>query len=207
MRFLFLSLSIAIVSGLLGIDASAGPFSPDSFACLKKQNLTYAIFRAYRSTGIVDPAVVANIKNAHAGGINDVDVYIFPCFKCGKPKMQIINTVNALKGQNYNRIWIDVERREWGSKADNRKFLTEIFEEAPKHGKPVGIYTSESEWSVIVGNDWTAGSKFPLWWPRWNNNPTLDDFKPFAGWTKIVMKQYIDNKTTCKINYDMNFKR
>jgi len=48
-----------------------------------KENLSvkFVIVRASRSNGYFDFNAVANIKNAWAAGINEVDIYIFPCVK------------------------------------------------------------------------------------------------------------------------------
>jgi len=200
---------VLTVTAKFGFDASAGPFTADSMKCMKENNYVYAIFRAHQQIGRVDPNAVANVKAALAGGIDDVDVYIYPCVKCNDPKEQVIRTVNALKGLNYRRIWLDIERQGWNldTKEANRRFVSDMFEEAPKHGKVVGVYTSSAEWSQIVGNDWTAGAKFPLWWPRWDAKPTLDNFQPFAGWNACVMKQYDHNKNLCGVNFDPNYKQ
>ena len=206
MKYLIVAFAIVLVSAKLGFDASAGPFTSENMACMKKSGLVYAIFRAYRSYGVVDPAAVANIKAAHDGGINDVDVYIFPCFKCNNPRKQIQDMVKALSGSKYNWIWIDIERFAWGEKAANRKFITEMLDEAPKHGKPIGVYTNKNEWNGIVGIDFTLGSKFPLWWAYWNYKPTREDFQPFAGWKKCLIKQYDHNQHKCSVVYDLNYK-
>lgn len=40
-------------------------------------------------TGEVDLNAVKNIKNARAAGISSVDVYMFPCPRCGNPSGQV----------------------------------------------------------------------------------------------------------------------
>eukprot|EP00826_Nyctotherus_ovalis_P049775 TRINITY_DN6038_c0_g1_i1.p1 TRINITY_DN6038_c0_g1~~TRINITY_DN6038_c0_g1_i1.p1 ORF type:complete len:212 (+),score=53.18 TRINITY_DN6038_c0_g1_i1:339-974(+) len=194
------------ISAKYGFDASAGPFSVESMKCMKDNNYVFVIFRAHQQLGRVDPNAIANVKAALAGGL-DVDVYIYPCPRCRDPKQQVIRTVQALKGLNYKTIWLDVERQGWNLriKEENRKFLKEMFMEATKHGKKVGIYTSSAEWSQIVGNDWTEGAKFPLWWARWDAKPTLKNFQPFAGWRRCIMKQYDHNKNLCGVNFDQNY--
>jgi len=204
-KFLVLVLTIALTGAKLGGDIADSEKTVDDFKCLK-DHISFLIFRAYRSIGSVDPTAVPNIKNAKAAGYDDIGAYIFPCFKCGDPKGQVIATVTALKTVPYNELWIDVERHQWGTKEANRAFLSAMFDEAPKHGKPVGIYTSSAEWSVVVGNDWTAGAKFKLWWARWDNKQTLDNFQPFAGWTSCYIKQYSDEVRKCNIEYDCNYK-
>jgi len=208
-KVFFFTLLLTLCVAKLGFDASSGPFSVTTMQCMKNTGYSFAIFRGYQQIGRVDPNVVNNIKAALAGGISDVGAYVYPCVKCGNPSNQIIQMANALKELNYNTIWIDVERQGWdlNDKAGNRKFLTEMFNEAPRHGKAVGVYTSSAEWSQIVGNDWTVGAKFPLWWPRWDNKDTLDNFVPFAGWNSCMMKQYFANTNVCGIMIDGNFKK
>ncbi|CAK5077412.1 unnamed protein product [Meloidogyne enterolobii] len=56
--------------------------SIDKFKCLKeKLSVKFVIVRASRSNGHFDNNSVANIKNAWAAGINEVDIYIWPCVK------------------------------------------------------------------------------------------------------------------------------
>lgn len=205
-KFFVLALTIVFASAKLGGDIADSVKTVANFRCLK-QHLSFLIFRAYRSLGSVDPTAIPNIQHAYAAGFRDIDIYIFPCFKCGNPRGQVRTTVNALKGQPYHWIWLDVERHRWGSKEANRRFLAEMFDEAPKHGKPVGIYTSSAEWSRVVGNDWSAGAKFKLWWPRWNKKQTLRDFQPFAGWRSCYIKQYFNERKACNIEFDCNYKQ
>ena len=56
--------------------------SIDKFKCLKENlSVKFVIVRASRSNGYFDSNAVANIKNAWAAGIREVDIYIFPCVK------------------------------------------------------------------------------------------------------------------------------
>ena len=205
-KVFFVFFAAALVSASIGFDASSGPFKTNSMSCLKNNGYSFAIFRGYRSYGVVDPNAVKNINAAHAGGINDVGAYIFPCVKCGNPAKQIVDMVNGLKGASYSWIWIDIEQLNWSSnKATNRKFVQGMMDEAPKHGKSVGIYTNSNGWNTIVGNDWTNGSKFPLWWAYWDRKAIMN-FKPFAGWKTAKIKQFDNDKTICDVGLDKNFK-
>lgn len=208
LRTLLIGLLVVLALGRTGFDASAGPFGVNNMKCLHRNGYSFAIFRAYQQIGRVDPNVVANMRAAFAGGIKDVGAYIYPCVRCGNPAQQVIRTASALRGLPYNTIWLDVERQGWNlrNRAGNRQFLAAMFNEAPKHGKAVGIYTSSAEWSQIVGNDWTAGARFQLWWPRWDGRPNLNNFGPFAGWRRCVIKQYLANKVVCGVGIDVNFK-
>lgn len=54
-----------------GVDVSQ-PTSADAFACLKGQNLRYAVVRCYESLGRPDPNCAQTVRNAHAGGMEQV---------------------------------------------------------------------------------------------------------------------------------------
>ena len=98
--------------GTFGVDLSTA-FSKSNFECLKGQGFDFAIIRAYQSTGKLtfintgstnpvsayflllffvgqtDPNAKYNIENARAAGISNIDVYMFPCPKCGNPSGQV----------------------------------------------------------------------------------------------------------------------
>lgn len=52
-------------------------------------NYEFAIVRVYRETGEIDANGAQTIKNAHAGGIQFVDGYVYPCVHCGNPAQQV----------------------------------------------------------------------------------------------------------------------
>lgn len=60
---------------VLGIDLSA---KHNDFECFKKNGYFFAITRAYRSYGVVDPDGYENLEKAKAAGLIG-DVYFFPC--------------------------------------------------------------------------------------------------------------------------------
>jgi hypothetical protein len=72
-------LSLIIVQTLAanGIDI-ANPISASAFTCLRNQGNTYAIVRAFRSTGALDPNAASNLQSARSAGLT-TDVYLFPC--------------------------------------------------------------------------------------------------------------------------------
>ena len=201
MKFLIIALAITLVTSRYGGDISAQVSSVENIKCLKKLGVDFLIYRAYRSYGKVDPNVVSNIKHTIAGGITDVGVYIFPCFKCGNPKKQIEDTVKALAGLPYNMIWIDIEgsAKYWGKIEANRKFIKEMLDAASAQPKPIGIYTSRHSWREIVGENWTEGSKYALWWPHWDNKQDFNNFPKFGGWTKPAIKQFKNDRKACSV--------
>jgi hypothetical protein len=50
----------------------------------------------------------------------------------------------------------------WNDVASNRAWLAEAVNQALSMGQTVGIYTSQYQWSSIMGS-WSGASRFPLW--------------------------------------------
>lgn len=71
-----------------GVDVSQAT-SSSSFSCMKSNGYSFAIIRVYQSSGKNDPNGPTTIANAWAGGMNNVDGYIFPCYSCGNPAGQV----------------------------------------------------------------------------------------------------------------------
>eukprot|EP00026_Physarum_polycephalum_P017878 Phypoly_transcript_19250.p1 GENE.Phypoly_transcript_19250~~Phypoly_transcript_19250.p1 ORF type:complete len:159 (-),score=12.46 Phypoly_transcript_19250:14-490(-) len=100
-----------------------------------------------------------------------VDVYLFPCFKCGNPSGQMSTLVSHLKSNNveYGMIWIDVEGpgTYWGSSTTaNANFFSSMVSEGKKLGVSLGVYTSKSQWVPIMGS-YTGGKSYPLWYAHY----------------------------------------
>jgi hypothetical protein len=157
------------VAGVYGVDYSQA-FSTTTLKCIKDKGYKFAIPRGYRSSGTVDPNVVNNVNNAWAAGFSNVDVYHFPCPKCGTSGSdQVLALTNHLKkyGVKVGMVWLDVEGTQyWGTQADNRKFFESMVAGARAAGVKIGVYTSSSQWGPLVGLDYTYGSSFPLWYVR-----------------------------------------
>ena len=159
-----------------------------------------------------------------------VDVYMFPCYDCGDAEGQVSDTVSYLQSNNakYTAFWLDIEGTQYWStvKSNNQDFFNSLVSEAQKLGQTIGVYTSESQWNSIMGGSFTAGSKFPLWYPHYQipADPSFDDFSSFAGWTSPAMKvcffflfvclggadvalmqQYSGDDTDCSVNLDQNY--
>lgn len=107
-----------------------------------------------------------SIKNAWAGGMSNVDGYIFPCYSCGNAAGQMDATINALVAANasYGMLWLDIEEGGWSDNYDsNANFIAEMAAEGVAKGVSIGVYTSSYEWSVVCGTS-TALSAYPLWY-------------------------------------------
>ena len=83
--FLLLAISSCgyFTAATLGIDVSTS-VSSSNFTCLKNAGYDFLIVRAYRSNGSPDSSAINTTANAHKAGIQNVDVYMFPCPKCSK---------------------------------------------------------------------------------------------------------------------------
>eukprot|EP01124_Arcella_intermedia_P007760 TRINITY_DN147_c0_g1_i5.p1 TRINITY_DN147_c0_g1~~TRINITY_DN147_c0_g1_i5.p1 ORF type:complete len:214 (+),score=13.68 TRINITY_DN147_c0_g1_i5:52-693(+) len=206
-------LSVLLVLGCLicwgsatkGVDVSQ-LVSTSAWSCLASSGYSFAIIRGYRSGGSVDANVVTNIRNARSAGFSYVDVYLFPCVPCGNAAGQMSDLVNAISGQNYGMIWIDVEVLNWStSKTTNQNFITEMIGRGRALGVNMGIYTNKNNWSTIVGVSWSGASTLPLWYAHYDNSPSFGDFSSFGGWSTPSIKQYAGDKTVCGIGADLNW--
>jgi len=119
------------------------------------------------------------------------------------------NLITNNAGDLFTSIWLDVEGgpQYWSkSTAANIKFLEQMFTAAkayqPKYN--LGIYTSASQWSPIVGSSYSGGKNFPLWYAAYNNIQNFNDFRPFAGWTAATLHQWKGDTTLCGVGLDLN---
>jgi len=190
-----------------GADVSQAT-SKDSFACLVGNNITFTIVRAYESVGRPDPNAPGTVKNAWAGGMAHVDVYMFPCPKCGNAAGQVQSAVTALKngGATYGMMWFDIEGTQyWMGQAANQQFFQDLISEGKKLGLKIGIYSSQSQWTAIFGSSYSGGASYPLWYAHYDGIPSFADFKAFGGWTYPAIKQFSDAGAKCGAGYDINW--
>src|ERR1700733_6572902 len=104
--FIF-SLFICIVISTNGFDySSLIPVS--KIQCLVQNGYSFAIPRGYCSNGSIDSNIRANLDNAWAGGMKNVDMYLFPC-RSKDAATQVKELVDHVAGHKYGMIWIDVE--------------------------------------------------------------------------------------------------
>ena len=134
------------------------------------------------------------------------------------PSEQVKEMVMAFEGTSYNRIWLDVEEpnrkqgQYWyppdaqGSLAENQKFFEALIAACRSAGKDVGVYSDIQSWGMIMGESYTAGSSLPLWYARYDNKPSFDDFKPFGGWNYPAMKQFWGDTTVSGVEVDKNWR-
>ena len=188
-----------------GVDYSER-VSTKAAKCLVRAKYRFAIVRGFQSTNKVDPNVRANIQSAWAGGMRNVDVYMFPCVKCGNPKDQVSRLIKALGKLRYGMIWIDIEILNWYKDFNaNRKFILSLVSAFKPYKKRLGIYTNLHNWSKIVGIKWQGLKTYPLWYAHYDKLASFKDFKSFGGWKRPSIKQYVGDTKVCGVKVDLNF--
>jgi len=195
-----------------GVDLS-DPCSATGFACLKKAGYQFAVIRAWRSSGSWDPDCPANINNAINSGMSPVDVYMFPRPKGATGTTQATQLWNNLKSTRFNgTIWFDVEQESpyWSTQAANQKFFNDVINTLTNLGASVGIYTSKSQWTEVMGSTFKGGASLPLWYSHYDNTASFADFSRaaignYGGWTKPAIKQYQGDQSACGCNTDFNY--
>ena len=106
---------------------------------------------------------------------------------------------------DVDSIWLDIEIFNWyTNKTKNQQFFEDLIN-ADFRGKGIGIYTSERNWSNLMGLDYTVGSVYPLWYAHYDNQPNFDDFQPFGGWTEPQRKQFAGDQIICGSDVDFNY--
>ncbi|CAG8732115.1 17662_t:CDS:2, partial [Racocetra fulgida] len=178
----------------------------NSFKCAKNLGYSHAMIRGYFEAygnnpgGAIDSNFLKNYENAKQAGYTDIDVYMFPCTgrsTCKTPQQQVNELVNLI---NKNKIivrtaWLDVEvdknSGNWNlGPAKNKEILKEFYAAWKSTGWKFGIYSSQYQWETITGNrDWVLDSSLPLWYSIYDNDPRLNNYRPFGGWTQGTCKQ------------------
>ena len=213
LRLAIISLCVTGSLAVTGVDVSQH-VSDSTWSCLRQPGgegpIEFAIVRVYQSGGHLDPHGAATIKAARAAGVAYVDGYIFPCYSCGDPAGQVKATVTGLRsaGAEFGMLWLDIERYHWSTDLTaNQQFIKEMVDEGTALGIRAGVYSSLYSWEAIVGASWSYASDagLPLWYAHYDGVPRFSDFKPFGGWMKPAIKQYLGDKTSCGAGVDYNF--
>ncbi|KAM9966855.1 hypothetical protein ACTFIR_007090 [Dictyostelium discoideum] len=211
MRFIVLLVALfallSVSNAISGVDISSGSSVPD-FTCLKSAGYEFAIIRGWESIGQPDANGPHSVYNARDAGFEYVDIYLFPCYSCGNGAGQGEALVNYMKGYNanYGMVWLDIEGpgEYWSDdQGANAAFFESLVSGLESAGAHIGVYTSESQWSPIMGG-YTGGSKFPLWYAHYDGNPSFSDFSGFGGWSSPAIKQYDDTGDSCGLGFDLN---
>jgi GH25 family lysozyme M1 (1,4-beta-N-acetylmuramidase) len=114
----------------------------------------------------------------------------------------------------YGTVWIDVEDNpstgcSWKghTAASNCDFLMELIDGLKSKGKHVGVYTSQGEWSSVMGSQsaCTKAAGEPLWYAHYDNSKSFGDYHKIGGWSKPTMKQFSGTGKVCGVGADLNW--
>jgi GH25 family lysozyme M1 (1,4-beta-N-acetylmuramidase) len=207
---LIILLSIGVFA-INGIDISQAT-STATYTCLKNLGYSFAIIRAYRSTGTLDPAASQNLQSARAAGLS-TEVYMFPC-RGKNATSQVNELIAGISSNLYSNIWIEVENNpspgcSWTGydRTSNCNFVTEAINAIKAQGKYAGIFTSATNWQSIFGSSSACPSvgSAPLWYAHYDHVQEFSDFKPFGGWSAPSMKQFASGVPLCGADVDKNW--
>jgi len=190
-----------------GIDVAYN-YPQSSWNCLHRDHgIDFAIVRCYQSLGHVDNNCASSVQKAWSAGMKHVDLYMFPCPKCGNAAKQVTQLHDYVKSNNvkFGMVWLDIEGPEyWMGKDANRKFYNELASTTKKlFNGSFGVYTNKNGWESIFGS-WTPSISCQLWHAYWDNNPSLSGFTPFDGFKSRAMKQYKGDTTLCSMDVDLD---
>jgi GH25 family lysozyme M1 (1,4-beta-N-acetylmuramidase) len=199
--------SFPLGSGVYGVDVSQA-VSQSAFQCMASSGTSFVIVRGWQSICRVDPNVVQTVKNAWAGGMKHVDIYLFPSYSCGSSAAtQVQNAINAMNGVKFGTLWFDIETGGgYGSPSNNMAWLQQGLNKAISMigSSRVGIYASAYEWGQVMGSQ-RGFPNLPLWYASYSGGPNFANWSPFAGWSSPAMKQYSGTSTKCGVGVDLNW--
>lgn len=197
------------VQGRMGFDISAFHGPVDCFDEIVAAGHSFMIIEL-QSAHVWNNDLIHNINGARKAGINDIDVYLFPQ-KNRTAREQVTSAITFLQTNQieYGTFWFDVENQTyWFDTCDeNIEFLKEMLAVALEFLPPerVGIYVEYYFWKPLMCLS-ELFSGFKLWWPRFDGSTSMDTFKPFGGWNKPVMKQYLPDQIVACAKVDIDWK-
>ena len=220
----FLSSLLIVASSVtatdyFGVDVST-PVTPDDATCFRtKDNISFAVARAWHSYGAYDNNVVTTGASFNGAGIK-FDVYMFPCSFNIPPLQQISNLIGNLTRDKvqYNRIWFDIETNTspgcgWSTDLNkNCQFFTSLVQATSNFPNTLfGVYSSMHMWTTLISADpsgCAVANKLPLWYPHYQSppQPNFQDFVTFGGWTTPTAKQYGNTNSECSVGVDNNWR-
>ena len=147
---------------------------------------------------------------AHAGGMDRVDAYMFPCPKCGDAPKQVASLVSYWEANKVSvkTLWLDIEGSQYwlGSAASNKAFYTSLVDACDAAQLNIGIYSGKSQWGAIFGDSsFSHGANHPLWYAHYDGLPEFSDFAAFDGWAAPAFKQFSDAGSKCGASYDISW--
>ena len=99
------------------------------------------------------------------------------------------------------RLWVDVEDESPSKYYDadpavNVAFMSALVGRMTELGISVGVYTTKTYWTNIMDNALGYG-QYPLWYPRYDAENSMDFFEPFADFSRCTVKQTGGNVGYC----------
>jgi len=116
----------------------------------------------------------------------------------------------------YGMIWLDIEYNpssgcSWASysASSNCQYVQELASTGTSNGASIGIYSSQYEWSVVMGSSsyCTTLTGYPLWYAHYDDSPSFSDYPSvsFGGWKTPAMKQYEGDVVLCNFDIDEDY--
>lgn len=208
------SCNVSFILSTGGIDISDYT-DVNAFSCLVSNGYDFTVVRAWQSLCQFDSNAISNIKNAWAGGMKHVDVYLFPSFTCSLSATEQVNqTLGNLLDNNvqFGQIWFDIETGggNIGQQAQQEWLNEGVAAAVAILGEQgVGIYSSPYEWTTVMGNWDGPGTQYPLWYAHYDNNPSFSDYGSngitVGAWTQPAIKQYAGTTAVCGASVDLDW--
>ena len=109
-----------------------------------------------------------------------------------------------LRAPLLKMLYLDIEDEQPSKYFDedpaiNQDFIGAMVNEAERLEVVIGFYTTMTYWDTIMGNT-ESFSAYPLWYPRWDGENSMDFFEPFAGWEKVTVKQTAGDAPLCGVS-------
>jgi len=204
--------ALAVVEARLGVDVSS-LFPQSSWECLTKKGYEFAIVRCYCSTNQPDSHCAETVKRAWAGGMKHVDLYMFPCPKCGNHVDQVKRLDKHIRDNNitYGQIWIDIEgigTYWYDDKMQNRKIFNTLMTAATETfgTRFAGCYVSHRSWLGIFGEDYKDWGNLKVWYALWDHKPGKGNWQPYGSFKGPTIHQYEgDYKGMCNMDVDLDW--
>jgi hypothetical protein len=81
------------------------------------------------------------------------------------------------------------------------KFVADFVAAAAEEGVSLGFYSTTTYWTDIMADSAQYSEpEFPLWYPRWDAEDSMDFFAPFGGWSEVAQKQTAGDVDMCGIS-------
>eukprot|EP00826_Nyctotherus_ovalis_P058019 TRINITY_DN7951_c0_g3_i1.p1 TRINITY_DN7951_c0_g3~~TRINITY_DN7951_c0_g3_i1.p1 ORF type:complete len:233 (-),score=50.11 TRINITY_DN7951_c0_g3_i1:49-747(-) len=180
-----------------------------NFTCFKKQNYVFAMLRGYLSIGKVDPSIRKNLIAGNAAKMLYIDVFMNPCLRCSfTPEEQVRQLVKEVKDQSFSMLYVMVQRKDkWPpNKEANCRYINRFIDEIARNKLTPGVGSDYAEWNHIMGSSCRIkNSNAGCWWDRHDKVQSLNNFKPFGGFTFPMLKEYDGSVNMCGVDVDLDF--